>query len=115
MTWYGSLQNRLAERANVVPEVGMGVTEYYWSDREPWEIVAVKDARHITVRKLDAKRVDSNGISECQDWELTSNDKNPTAELFLTKKGEWRERYGRSLGCNKFGIGVARKYIDPTF
>ena len=113
--WYGSLQNRLDERVNKKPEVGMGVTEYYFSDRKPWEIIAVKDERHITVRELDAKRIDHNHMSECQEYEYYSNEANRTAELFLTKQGVWRQRYGRSLGCNAFGIGHAEKYYDYSF
>lgn len=115
--WYGSLQNRLAESAKQPkPEVGMGVTEFYWSDREPYEIVKVIDDRHIIIRRLDAKRIDKNGFSECQEWEYTSNPENNTTKLFLTKKGVWRERYPSGhLGCNGFGIGYAEKYIDPTF
>jgi hypothetical protein len=113
--WEGSLQNRIAERINIKPEIGMGVTEYWWSDREPYEIIAIKDDRHITVRRLDYKRIDNNGISEMQEYEYYSNDKNDTHELFLTKQGVWRERIGRSLGPNKFGIGRAERYYDPTF
>ena len=97
------------------PEVGMGVTEYYYTDREPWEIVAVRDERHITVRKLDYKRIDNNGMSDCQEYEYYSNPNNVTVELFFTKQGVWRERIGRSLGCNKFGVGTASKYYDYSF
>lgn len=114
--WYGSLQNRLGERAkSPKPEVGMGATEFYWSDREPWEIIAVKDDRHITVRTLGTKRIDSNGMSECQDYEYYSDPNGRTAELFLTNKGRWVERIGRRYGCNTFVIGYAEKYYDYSF
>lgn len=115
MRFYGSLINRLCEGGNVKPEVGMGVTEYYYTDREPWEIVAVRDERHITVRELDYKRIDNNGMSDCQKYEYYSNPNNVTAELFFTKQGVWRERIGRSLGCNKFSVGTASKYYDYSF
>lgn len=113
--WYGSLQNRLLEKVNKEPQVGMGVTEYCWSDRHAYEVIAVKDARHITVRRLDYKRIDNNGMSEDQEYEFKSNEKNHTCELFLTKKGVWRERIGRSLGCDTFGIGRADEYYDYSF
>lgn len=115
--WYGSFQNRLMENSKMPkPEVGMGVTECQWSDRSPWEIIAVKDERHITVRALDWKRTDNNGMSDCQDYEYFSNPNNPTANLFLTKQGKWRQRYSdRSLGCNAFFIGYAERYFDPCF
>lgn len=113
--WYGSLENRIAERHSNKPEIGMGATEYCWSDRHAYEVVAIKDDRHITVRRLDYKRVDENGMSDSQDYEFYSNENNRTCELFLTKQGTWKERIGRSLGCNIFGIGVAREYYDYSF
>lgn len=112
----GSFQNRLMELGrNPEPVVGMGVTETLWSDRHPWEIIEVIDSRHIVIRELDAKRKDHNGLSECQEYEYSSNPENRTAKLFKTKKGQWRERIGRRLGCTKFIIGRAEKYWDPTF
>ena len=111
--WYGSLQNRLEE--NMVgrpkPEVGMGVTEYFYSDRHAWEVVEVKDDRHITVRRMKYKCLDYFA----GEWECYPDENGRTAELFLTKKGQWRERYGRSLGTNIFGIGHAEEYEDPSF
>ena len=115
--WYGSIDNRILENSKMVePKVGMGVTECCYTDRHPYEIVEVKDERHIVVRALDWKRTDHNGLSECQEYEYTSNPNNHTANLFLTKKGQWRERYAnRSLGCNGFYIGFAERYYDPCF
>lgn len=114
--WFGSLQNRLEERARMPePEVGMGVTEMCWSDRHPYEVVEIKDERHIVVRALDSKRIDNNGFSESQEYEYTSNTNNPVITLFKTKNGEWRERIGRTLGCNRFVIGYAEKYYDFSF
>lgn len=114
--WYGSLQNRIAERAEMPePQVGMGVTEMCWSDRHAYEVVAIKDERHITVRALDHKRVDGNGMSEMQEYEYMSNPENSEINLFKTKKGEWREKNGRELGCNRFRIGYAEEYYDYSF
>lgn len=114
--WYGSLQNRLAESSAMpAPQVGMGVTEMCWSDRHPYEIVAVKDARHITVRPLGHKRIDENGFSESQEYEYFSQPDAPTLNLFLTKQGRWRERIGRSLGATCFYVGFAEEYYDFSF
>lgn len=115
--WYGSIDNRLMENSKMpMPQVGMGATECFYTDRHPYEIIAVKDERHIVVRALDHKRIDTNGMSECQEYEYTSNPNNPTKNLFLTKKGIWRERMpDRSLGCNGFFIGYAEYYYDFCF
>ena len=90
MKWYGSLQNRLEENRQIVNEikVGDGVTEYYYSDREPWEVIAVKDQKHITIRMLDTKRIDNNGgFSECQEYEYISNPENYSRNI--VKRGKY--------------------------
>ena len=111
MRWYGSLQNRIEEvTRNPKPTVGMGATELMYSDRNAWEIVAVKDDRHITVRRMKAKC--KNWFAG--DWEVEPDEKGYTTELFLTKKGQWRQRYGKRLG-NVFRIGYADEYRDPEF
>lgn len=138
--FFGSLDNRFAEDINhngCKVEIGMGVTELCYSDRHAYEVVAIKDDRHITIRRLKAKRIDHNGLSECQDYEYTSNPDGATRNLFLTKKGQWRDRYrehaligfdekgypiwseeptsGWKLGCTCYYVGEAEEYRDPTF
>ena len=112
---YGSLQNILLDRTSgLLPVVGMGATEISYTDRYPYEIIEVKDDRHITVRALDYKRIDDFGFSESQEYEYSSNEDNATKDLFFTKQGKWRERIGRGLG-SAFFIGRAEKYYDFTF
>ena len=117
MVWYGSIENRFAEHtASPKPEVGMGATEMQYSDRTPWEIIEVKDERHITVRELDARRTDSWGMGEIQEYEYAPNPNNRTARLFLTKRGQWKQRLGKNrLGATVFVLGRAEKYYDFTF
>ena len=93
-----------------------GAREYCYTDRHAYEIIEVKDERHITVRAYDCRRTDNNGMSECQDYEYVSNPDGAICHLFLTQKGVWRERYGnRKLGCNRWGIGHAEEYYDYSF
>lgn len=118
MQVYGSLTNRLMERSGArTPKVGMGVTQCLWSDRHAWEVIAVKDERHVTVRQLTAKRIDKNGMSECQEYEFTSDEKNPTYNLYKTKKGKWVIRVGRNGVDSSYGwcFGTASEYYDPSF
>lgn len=88
--WYGSLQNRLLENCNDPAEitVGMGATEYSYSDREPLEVISVKDQKHVTVRRLVAKRTDDNGMSECQQYEFYSDESQPSYDL-VKRGGYW--------------------------
>lgn len=90
--WYGSLINRIEERtAGPKPEVGMGVTECCYSDREPYEIIEVKDEKHITVREMSYERIDNNGMSECQEYRYFSNPDGAIVHLVL-RNGRWRNR-----------------------
>lgn len=84
--WYGSLQNRLEENNMFCEEitVGMGVTEYLYSDRHPYEVIGVFDQKHVVVRLLDHKL---KGECYSNEWELVSNENNPT--YVLTKRGKY--------------------------
>ena len=87
MKLYGSLQNRLEENKMFTDEikVGTGMTEYLYSDTHAYEVTAVKDQKHVTVRRLDHKHVGDG----CMDnnWELISNPENP--EYDLVKRGNY--------------------------
>ena len=85
--WYGSLQNRLEENRQYTDEikVGDGMTEYGWSDRHPFEVIEVRDQKHVTVRRLDHEHVGDG----CMDnnWKLISNENNPTRSM--VKRGKY--------------------------
>ena len=84
--WYGSLNNRVEENRQFVDEikVGDGMTEYFWSDRHAYEVVEVKDQKHVKVREYDHKHI---GDSYENKWELISNAENPIMEL--VKRGKY--------------------------
>ena len=84
--WYGSLNNRLEENRMFCKEieVGMGVTEYFYSDRQAYEVVEVKDQKHVSIRKYDHKPA---GEPMSNDWELISNENNPV--INLVKRGNY--------------------------
>ena len=101
MKYYGSLNNRIDEncyfngtKGNL--KVGTHCTMYMYSDRHPYEIVKVDTQEHIFIREMDAKRVDKNGMSDCQSYEYTSNKNNREMELVL-RNGRWFElnRYSK--------------------
>lgn len=84
--WYGNLTNRLEENRQFCEEitVGTGMTEYSWSDRHPYEVIAVRDQKHVTVRALDHKHI---GEWYANEWELISNEDNPTMDM--VKRGKY--------------------------
>ena len=85
--WYGSLNNRLEENKMFCEEikVGMGMTEYSYSDREAYEVVRVIDQKHVFVRRYDHKAV---GEPMSNSWELISNPNNPEIEMVF-RNGKW--------------------------
>ncbi len=87
MKLYGCLQNRLEENKMFCDEikVGTGVTEYSYSDREAYEVIKVKDQKHITIRAYDHKHIGENHMDN--NWELISNENNPSKEL--VKRGNY--------------------------
>ena len=85
--WYGNLTNRLEENKMFCKEieVGTGMTEYSYSDRHAYEVVEVKDQKHIKVREYDHRHIGDG----CMDnnWELVSNENNSVKAL--TKRGNY--------------------------
>lgn len=124
----GSLTNHLYSRMVIgqpIPEIGMGVTMMGWTDRYAGTIVEIlKGGKYITVRTDTAKRVDKNGMSECQEYEYTPN---PDGALYYFKKnkdGCWVEgnvnpATGRFKQCQGGGRGLRlnerRAYHDYSF
>lgn len=105
----GSLINHLYSRAATPdPEVGMGATILGWTDRYAGTIVKVTKTQ-IHVREDKATRLDSNGMSESQDY---SYERDPHGVLHVfrhTKRG-----YRNSRG-NGLLVGVREKYYDYSF
>ena len=87
MKLYGSIDNRINENKMFCDtiEVGTGVTEYYWSDCLAYEVVGVKDQKHVTIREYDHKKADD--IPYHNNWILISNPEKP--EINLTKRGKY--------------------------
>ena len=85
--WYGNIMNRLEEDKQFCPEikVGTGMTEYHWSDRTAYEVIAVRDQKHVTVRELDYRAKNPGKMDN--EWELFSNPDNP--ECDMVKVGDY--------------------------
>lgn len=86
MRLYGSIDNRLEENKMYCDkiEVGTGMTEYYYSDRKAYEVIDVKDQKHITVREYDHKAV---GEYASNGWQLVSNENNKCFDM--VKRGDY--------------------------
>lgn len=89
--WYGCLNNRLEENKQFCEtiEVGTGVTEYLYSDRHAYEVVVVKDQKHVSIRAYDHKAI---GEPMSNTWELISNENNPVIELVKRGNGWYKAK-----------------------
>jgi hypothetical protein len=118
----GSLMNHVFSGYNDVPAVGMGATILMWSDREPATIIEVNEKkRYIVVQEDNAKRIDTNGMSESQDYEYSPNPEGSKRIYRKMKNGRWQEHYinpetGRLVkGGGYLSIGDREKYHDFSF
>lgn len=103
--WYGSLNNRLEENRQFCDEitVGTGVTEYDYSDRHPYEVIEVISQKDVIIRGLDHKLA---GEPMTNNWELVSNEDNPTYELVKRGKYWYSKVVVTSDICDDYSIEV---------
>lgn len=113
---FGSLVNQLSgSKKGVKPTVGMGVTFLFWSDRAPGTIVEVINDKTIVVQGDNYKRVDDNGMSECQRYKFSRNPKAGKGTFTLRKNGRWVQKgYGMKQG-QVLAIGHRDAYHDFSF
>jgi len=108
----GSLINNLmSNTSQVTPEVGMGVTFLYYTDRSAGTIVRVISDRKIVVKADRAIRTDKNGMSDCQNYIFeVAEDAN---EIVVTKRknGKWQV----SKGGPVVSLGHRSHYHDYSF
>lgn len=126
----GSVINHLVSRQTIGqpdPVVGMGVTFLHWTDRSAGTIFRVWTRgayRYIECRDDEAKRIDKNGMSECQEYEFKTCVKgsrryfrqkvaDPSAPWIgcrMNEDGRWVQSKSRGLR-----IGSRDKYHDFSF
>ena len=113
----GGLVNRLMETSNQpAPEVGMGGTVCYYSDRAAVTVVEVsRSGKLIRVQKDTATRVDSNGMSECQDYQYSRNPDGATSTFSLRKTGCWVAKGQPARSGTKLYLGTRNSYHDFSF
>ena len=94
------------------PEVGMGATIIFWSDRHAATIVRVKGQR-VWVKKDHAKRTDSNGMSDQQTYEYSPDESAPEICFSLRKNGVYIEKGNNT--SPSLAIGYRNHYHDFSF
>jgi hypothetical protein len=118
----GSLINHLMQTAKT-PEIVAGVTGATllgYSDRAAYTVIEVVDAKTLVVRGDKATRIDTNGMSDAQNYSFERDPNGEVVILRLTSKG-WVSAYknenGRWITKNgsRFTIGVRSQYFDYSF
>lgn len=95
--------------AKAKPEVGMGATLVWWTDTDPYTITRVSASGKTFWMKEDfAKRIDKNGMSDCQEYEYTPNPDAHEVAVRMTKRG-WMSN------GHLVRVGERRKYFDYSF
>ena len=90
------------------PEVGMGATLLMWTDRHAYTIVKVTRCQ-VHARRDKAIRIDTNGMSEAQDYRFERDDTQPVEIFRLRKNGAYHGKAGR------LRIGDRCAYHDYSF
>lgn len=107
----GSMVNHLMSGTvgEPIPTVGMGATILGWSDRHACTIVKVTPST-IHAQQDIATRIDTNGMSEVQQYTY-EHDETATIEVFRKTKRGWR----KAGGGNALRIGDRSEYHDYSF
>lgn len=104
----GSLVNHVLSSYTRVPKANEGATEILWSDRFAGTVIKVEP--HAVLWRRDiAKRLDTNGQSECQQYSYSPDPDAPVKTFKLTPRG-----YKSDTG-SYLSIGYRNEYHDYSF
>ena len=113
---HGSLQNLLMGSGTTTPKIGDGATVLCWTDRHAATVVAVsKSGKTVSVQRDTQKRIDSNGMSEMQEYECTPNPNGFRLTFTLRSNGAWAEKGQPMRGGARLSVGERRPYFDFSF
>ena len=126
---YGSLINLIESNCSQkeLPadlKIGTGATELCWSDRNPFEVVAIEknkkgEVKQITVRAMNHKPGPKHKGVGYNDWILSSNPNGNEYDLRFRKGTKrraagWYAKNENGWG-NRFLVGHAEYYYDWSF
>tara|TARA_R110000744_G_scaffold134922_3_gene244231 strand:- start:7544 stop:8071 length:528 start_codon:yes stop_codon:yes gene_type:complete len=84
----GSFVNWMMSNNNTLPEIGEGATELMWSDRQPHQVTWVSDDKsECIIQSINAKRIDTNGMSESQNYDYSDVTDHKQHLIWRNKQG----------------------------
>lgn len=96
----------------IEPEIGMGVTICYWSDRMAGTIVDISaSGKTLIIQEDNSFRIDNNGMSDCQEYTYSPNPNGQTHVATKRKDGSFRLMKSKTL----ISIGHRRTFHDYSF
>jgi hypothetical protein len=99
----------------IKPEVGMGATIGYHSDRHAATIVEVINGKTVVVQQDTATRTDTNGYSESQKYTFGPCPTAPRKTFTLRNNGRWVEKGTAKQHTPYLVIGHRSEYYDFSF
>jgi len=103
-----------SEQFDYTPEVGMGVSQFMFSDVNPYTIIKVISPKKIVVQADDYKRVnytEENFFSGPQEYEYTPNPNGVTRVITLRKNGHWHQE-GESMKSDRWWLNLRMRHYD---
>lgn len=95
-----------------IPEVNMGVTINFYSDRTAATIIQVtNNGKKFVCREDTSIRTDKNGMSDSQTY---SYQPNPDGKLFFVSQRK-DGRFRVSVSGEVVSLGIRRKFHDFSF
>lgn len=117
---FGSFTNvMMSGNAPFEPEIGMGATMLYWTDRKACTITAIEhfktgaragQVKAVWVKQDIATRTDNWGMSDSQSYEYAPNPTAPRIKFSKRKDGSFKDEGGTRLR-----IGSREQYFDYSF
>jgi len=92
---------------------GLPATINIGSDSYPAFVTELsKSGKTVYVRRANYRRIDNNGFSENQEYEITPSDTGPVYPVYLNKNGVWKVK---GMSASTVVFGIAQAYQDPHF
>jgi hypothetical protein len=100
---------------NAEPVIGDGVTELCYTDRRAYTIIQIISNREIIIQKDKTRRLDPNGMSDCQHYEYSEDKTGETVAITKRNDNKWYVKTIPMRYSNRFIIGIRDKYHDFSF